>query len=103
MGRYLMTHSLLSSWLYTMKGNPYARLIDDLGEEELTRCIDYIDESAQMHGNKNKWRDWNLVIRKCSRERWGIRAGNGSRSSTSGSAMDDLQQLHQMYASEESL
>ena len=23
MGRYLMTHSLLSSWLYTMKGNPY--------------------------------------------------------------------------------
>lgn len=81
----------------------YARLIDDLGEEELTRCIDYIDESAQMHGNKNKWRDWNLVIRKCSRERWGIRAGNGSRPSTSGSAMDDLQQLHQMYASEESL
>mgnify|MGYP001423107550 CR=1 FL=1 len=81
----------------------YARLIDDLGEEELTRCIDYIDESAQMHGNKNKWRDWNLVIRKCSRERWGIRAGNGSRPSASGSAMDDLQQLHQMYASEESL
>ena len=75
----------------------YARLIDDLGEEELTRCIDYIDESAQMHGNKNKWRDWNLVIRKCSRERWGIRP------SASGSAMDDLQQLHQMYASEESL
>ena len=56
-----------------------------------------------MHGNKNKWRDWNLVIRKCSRERWGIRAGNGSRPSASGSAMDDLQQLHQMYASEESL
>ena len=80
-----------------------ARLIDDLGEEELTRCIDYIDESAQMHGNKNKWRDWNLVIRKCSRERWGIRGGNGSRPSASGSAMDDLQQLHQMYASEESL
>ena len=75
----------------------------DLGEEELTRCIDYIDESAQMHGNKNKWRDWNLVIRKCSRERWGIRGGNGSRPSASGSAMDDLQQLHQMYASEESL
>lgn len=23
MARYLMTHSLLSSWLYTMKGNPY--------------------------------------------------------------------------------
>ena len=81
----------------------YARLIDDLGEEELTRCIDYIDESAQMHGNKNKWRDWNLVIRKCSRERWGLRSGNGNRPSSSGTAMDNLQQLHQMYASEESL
>lgn len=23
MGRYLMTHSLLASWLYTMKENPY--------------------------------------------------------------------------------
>lgn len=29
MGRYLMTHSLLSSWLYTMKGNPYEdRVLD---------------------------------------------------------------------------
>lgn len=81
----------------------YARLLDELGEAELQRCIAYIDESAQMNGNKNKWKDWNLVIRKCSRDRWGIRAGNGSRPSTSGSAMDDLQQLHQMYASEESL
>lgn len=24
MARYLMTHSLLSSWLYAMKENPYA-------------------------------------------------------------------------------
>ena len=56
-----------------------------------------------MHGTKNMWRDCNLVIRMCSRERWGIRAGNGNRPSTSGSAMDDLQQLHQMYASEDSL
>ena len=23
MARYLMTHSLLSSWLYTMRENPY--------------------------------------------------------------------------------
>ena len=41
-------------------------------------------------GNKNKWRDWNLVIRKCSRERWGLRSGNGNRPSSSGTAMDDL-------------
>ena len=49
----------------------YARLLEDLGEEEALRCIRYVDESAQQTGNKNKWRDWNLVLRKCSREGWG--------------------------------
>ena len=81
----------------------YARLIDDLGEEELTRCIDYIDESAQSTGNKNRWKDWNLVIRRCSRDRWGIRNGggsnNGERRGFGRNAMDELQQLHQMYES----
>ena len=27
MGRYLMTHSLLASWLYTMKENPYEDIL----------------------------------------------------------------------------
>ncbi len=51
----------------------HACLLADLGAEELSRCIKYIDESAQSNGNKNKWRDWNLVIRRCSREGWGRR------------------------------
>jgi len=50
----------------------HQRLLTDLGEDELERCIGYIDESAQSNGNKNKWKDWNLVIRKCSRDGWGI-------------------------------
>lgn len=50
----------------------YHRLSNDLGEAEVKRCIAYVDESAQSTGNKNKWRDWNLVIRKCSREGWGM-------------------------------
>lgn len=45
-----------------------ARLISELGETEFNRCVDYIDERAQLTGNKNKWKDWNLVVRKCSRE-----------------------------------
>lgn len=48
-----------------------ARLISELGETEFNRCVDYIDERAQLTGNKNKWKDWNLVVRKCSREHWG--------------------------------
>lgn len=54
------------------------RLDADLGAEEAQRCIRYIDEAAQSSGNKNKWRDWNLVIRRCSRERWGAHAAGAS-------------------------
>lgn len=49
----------------------HARLEHDLGAAELARCIAYVDESAQGNGNKNRWKDWNLVIRRCSREGWG--------------------------------
>lgn len=52
----------------------FNRLLNDLGEAEVNRCIAYVDESAQTTKNKNKWRDWNLVIRKCSREGWGLRS-----------------------------
>lgn len=51
----------------------YSRLSNELGEQELKRCIAYVDESAQSTNNKNGWRDWNLVIRKCSRDGWGLK------------------------------
>ena len=52
----------------------YNRLINDLGQAEANRCIAYVDESAQSTNNKNHWRDWNLVVRKCSRDGWGRKA-----------------------------
>ena len=59
----------------------YAKLLGDLGEAELARCIAYVDESAQRTGNKNGWKDWALVIRKCHREGWGMRENQRERSS----------------------
>lgn len=50
----------------------YSRLLNDLGQAEVERCIAYIDESAQATGNKNRWRDWNLVIHRCHRDGWGL-------------------------------
>lgn len=50
----------------------YARLVADLGGEEAARCIRYVDESAQANGNKNKWKDWDLVLRKCHAQGWGL-------------------------------
>lgn len=55
-----------------LSDSEHEKLLADLGETELERCITYVDESAQSTGNKNKWKDWNLVIRKCSRQQWGV-------------------------------
>ncbi len=51
----------------------YDKLLADLGENELARCIRYIDESAETTGNKNKWKAWHLLIRRCSRDGWGLK------------------------------
>ncbi len=79
----------------------YAALLSDMGEEELTRCITYVDESAQATGNKNKWKDWNLVLRKCHRDRWGISRSGGGQPAASAGAMSDLEQLHSMYGADD--
>lgn len=49
----------------------YVRLCGELGETEVDRCISYLDESAQTTGNKNGWKDWEVLIRRCSRDCWG--------------------------------
>lgn len=49
----------------------YQKLLKDLGQAELDRCIQYVDESAQSNHNKNHWTDWNLIIRRCARGGWG--------------------------------
>lgn len=56
----------------------YNRLLDELGETELKRCIAYIDESAQSSGNRNHWKDWSLVIRRCYRDHWRLQQGGRS-------------------------
>lgn len=51
----------------------YDALLEELGQDELTRCITYIDERAQITANKSRWHDWNLVIHNCAREKWGMK------------------------------
>ncbi len=81
----------------------YEKLLKDIGEPELLRCIAYVDESAKATGNKNKWKDWNIVIRKCNRQGWGIENASAKTrgQSKSEAAMGDLQALHQMFSEEE--
>lgn len=61
-----------------LTGDEYQRLLAEYGQEELERCIRYVDELAQATGNKNGWKDWNLVVRRCHRENWGRRSDRGS-------------------------
>jgi len=67
----------------------YQRLLTDLGQEELDRCIKYVDESAQSTGNRNKWKDWNLTVRKCHRDGWGRKKQIASKA-------DDLSDSYSM-------
>lgn len=72
----------------------YVKLTEDLGAEETARCIAHVDQSAQSTGNKNHWRDWYLVVRRCSREGWGQKpkeratAARATQSAASPSAED---------------
>jgi hypothetical protein len=68
----------------------YHRLSNDFGEAEVKRCIAYVDESAQTTGNKNKWRDSNLVVRKCHREGWGMKKQNFQPTQSGGNPFLDM-------------
>lgn len=58
-----------------LSASQHETLLRDLGRAEFDRCLRYIDESAQKTGNKNKWRDWNLTLRCCHRDGWGLGFG----------------------------
>ena len=57
----------------------YETLLAELGKEEAERCIAYVDECAQSTGNKNRWRDWALTVRRCHRDGWGLQSGGRAR------------------------
>ena len=44
--------------------NSISGLLGIHGEDTIKQAITYVDESAQSTGNKNRWKDWNLVLRK---------------------------------------
>lgn len=49
----------------------YDRLIAEFSKETAEYYIRYVDEYAQGNGNKQKYSDWNLVLRKAINEKWG--------------------------------
>lgn len=62
--------------LIFLSDTDYDQLRDDLGESELSRVILYLSDYCRLH--KKTYPDWPFVIRKASRERWGIKPSNST-------------------------
>lgn len=56
-------------WVRLTQGQ-YEDLQRRMGPSELHRCITYVDEAAQSTGNRNRWKDWYLLLRRCHENRW---------------------------------
>lgn len=61
-----------------LTADEYQRLIDDLGQKELDRVLAYVDEYVQTTGKRYK--DFNAVLRKASREGWGLKQSKPPKS-----------------------
>ena len=48
----------------------YKKLVDDFGEEFIKKQIELLDEYVESNNNKNKYSNFNLVLRKSIREHW---------------------------------
>lgn len=48
----------------------YNKLIEDFSKELVDKKIEQLDEYVEMNNNKNKYKNFNLVLRKAIRENW---------------------------------
>lgn len=56
-------------WI-ALKESQYNKLVEDYGKEKIDLTIKLLDEYLQGNGNKNKYKDFNLVIRRAIRDKW---------------------------------
>ena len=56
-------------WI-ALKESQYNKLVEEYGKEKIDLTIKLLDEYLQGNGNKNKYKDFNLVIRKAIRDKW---------------------------------
>ena len=53
-----------------LKPEEYTKLVEDFGEDFIKTQIDLLDEYVESNNNKNKYTNFNLVLRKSIRENW---------------------------------
>jgi predicted phage replisome organizer len=74
----------------------YNKLCEDFGKDFIDNQITLLDEYVESNNNKNKYKNFNLVLRKSIRENWFNKSSNTTNnntlkySSSSKAEMDDL-------------
>lgn len=53
-----------------LKDSQYQKLINEFGEYKTNLAIEKLDEYVQSNNNKNKYKDFYLVLRKVIKENW---------------------------------
>lgn len=53
-----------------LSDNEVKKLIEDFGKEIVKEKIEQLDEYVEINNNKNKYKNFNLVIRKAIKENW---------------------------------
>lgn len=62
----------------------YLRLVNEFGEDFIKEQIERLDEYIESNDNKNKYKNFNLVLRKAIREKWFVKSRqNGKEGSNS--------------------
>lgn len=69
----------------------YFKLINEFGEAFIKKQIDLLDEYVESNNNKNKYSNFNLVLRKSIREGWF--KGNNKKGSSS-SFMNTMKEIY---------
>jgi len=59
----------------------YLRLVNEFGEDFIRKQIELLDEYIESNNNKNKYTNFNLVLRKSIRENWFNKKEKGGNSS----------------------
>ena len=67
----------------------YERLINEFGKNYIDELIEKLDEYVESNNNKNKYTNFNLVIRKAIREKWFNIKETEQQEKTSGSSWLD--------------
>ena len=65
-----VTHTYGEYKRIRLKDSQYKKLVDEFGENKTQLAITKLDEYVQSNNNKNKYKDFYLVLRKVIKEDW---------------------------------